>query len=105
MKMDNKLYRIETITNSNLPKTETCGSLITNEGFCWIKLHPVKFVAKPKNEVVHGKWENITDFGCGNCFGYCSVCRTPQKAYNAAGLKLNHRYCSWCGAKMDGDSE
>ena len=54
-------------------------------------------------EVVHGRWEDIKDLGGGNCFGYCSNCKTPQKASNATALKSMHRYCRWCGAKMDGE--
>ena len=34
-------------------------------------------------EVVHGRWEDIVDFGGGNCYGLCSVCKTEHKAENA----------------------
>lgn len=53
-------------------------------------------------EVKHGEWLGIADFGNGNCIGYCSVCGTTQKAENGSVLKLYHRHCYWCGAKMDG---
>ena len=54
-------------------------------------------------EVVHGRWENIRNFGSGECYGWCSHCKTPVKADNATGLVQNNRFCHWCGAKMDGD--
>ncbi len=54
-------------------------------------------------EVVHGQWKNITDFGNGDCYGFCSACATEQHAQNASALKAFHRYCRWCGAKMDGE--
>ena len=56
-------------------------------------------------EVVHARWENIKHFGGAGCFGFCSNCKTPQKAQNATELKWLHRYCRWCGAKMDGGNE
>lgn len=48
--MDNNLYRIESIRNTKLPKADACGSLLTNEGLAWVKLHPVKLNVKPKSE-------------------------------------------------------
>ena len=54
-------------------------------------------------EVVHGQWKNITDFGNGDCYGFCSVCAAEQHEQNASALKAFHRYCRWCGAKMDGE--
>ena len=62
------------------------------------KIKPVDAV-----EVVHGRWIKVVDFGDGNCFGFCNVCGTEQKAQNASALKMSHRYCRWCGAKMDGE--
>ena len=56
-------------------------------------------------EVRHGEWRSITDYGNGNCFGYCSACGTPQKAESATALKLFFKYCRNCGAKMDGKDE
>ena len=56
-------------------------------------------------EVVHGWWENITDYGGGNCFGYCSNCRMPIKSNNRTALLMDNRYCRYCGAKMDGDKD
>lgn len=56
-------------------------------------------------EVKHGEWLGIADFGNGNCIGYCSVCGTMQKAENGSVLKLYHRHCHNCGAKMDGRSD
>ena len=55
--------------------------------------------------VIHGRWENIKHFAGADCFGYCSNCKTPQKAQNATALKGLHRYCRWCGAKMDGGND
>lgn len=56
-------------------------------------------------EVVHGRWINIWDYGDGNCFGFCSHCVAEQKAQNATALKAFHKYCRWCGAKMDAEGE
>lgn len=53
-------------------------------------------------EVKHGEWIGVADYGNGNCIGYCSVCGTTHKAENASELKCFQRYCKWCGAKMDG---
>lgn len=50
-----------------------------------------------------GVWEDIQDFGGGNCYGYCSNCHTHQRAQNATALKLGHKYCRWCGADMRGN--
>lgn len=63
---------------------------------------------KPKAdyvEVKHGEWIGVADFGNGNCIGYCSACGTTQKAENPTALKMFHKYCRWCGAKMDGKEE
>lgn len=51
--------------------------------------------------VVHGRWEHIADYGCGNCYGYCSECRIVQRAENATALKMANKYCPYCGARMD----
>ena len=53
-------------------------------------------------EVKHGKLNDITDFGNGVCFGYCSNCGSEHRAINPSVLKLSYRFCRWCGAKMDG---
>ena len=52
--------------------------------------------------VVHGKWEIVCNVANGNCIGLCSNCKTPHKANNLTALMVGLRYCSWCGAKMDG---
>lgn len=51
--------------------------------------------------VVHGRWENIANYGCGNCYGYCSECRSEVRAENATALKMANNFCPHCGAKMD----
>ena len=51
--------------------------------------------------VVHGRWENIANYGCGNCYGYCSECRSEVRAENATALKMANNFCSYCGARMD----
>lgn len=51
--------------------------------------------------VKHGRWEYIADYGCGNCYGYCSVCRSEQRGANATALKMANNFCPNCGAKMD----
>ena len=56
-------------------------------------------------EVVHSRWVNIVTIVDGLCFGFCENCRTEQKAQNATALKTYHKYCRWCGAKMDGGNE
>lgn len=53
-------------------------------------------------EVVHARWNPIRNFGGGECYGYCTNCKTPVKADNATGLVMSNRFCHWCGAKMDG---
>ena len=53
-------------------------------------------------EAVHARWINIKEYG-SRCFGFCSDCAAVQKATNATALRAFHRYCRWCGAKMDGD--
>ncbi len=56
-------------------------------------------------EVVHSRWVNIATIVDGLCLGFCENCRTEQKAQNATALKAYHKYCRWCGAKMDGGNE
>lgn len=56
-------------------------------------------------EVKHGEWENVADYGNGNCIGYCSVCKTPHEEQSATHLRAAYRHCRWCGAKMDGGKE
>lgn len=56
-------------------------------------------------EVRHGEWKNVSDYGNGNCFGYCSACGTPQKAQHPTALIMDFKYCRWCGAKMDGKGD
>ena len=56
-------------------------------------------------EVVHSRWVNIVTITDSVCFGFCENCRTEQKAQNATALKAYHKYCRWCGAKMDGGNE
>lgn len=62
--------------------------------------------------VVHGKWEwnpDGTDWGIGAWV--CSVCNSKPETWWAAVHKLNplccsgSKYCSNCGAKMDGDGD
>lgn len=55
-------------------------------------------------EVVHARWVNVQTLGSG-CVGFCSNCMTPHKANNATALRMDYRYCRWCGAKMDGGNE
>ena len=54
--------------------------------------------------VVHGRLENIRNFGLENCYGYCNVCGAEHKSINPTALRLAYRHCRWCGARMDGDS-
>lgn len=53
-------------------------------------------------EVKHGEWIGVADYRNGNCIAYCSVCGTTQRTENPTSLKMFHKYCRWCGAKMDG---
>ena len=49
--MDNKLYRVEMISNLNISSlNDVIGTLIIDEGVAYVKLHPVKLTAKPKSE-------------------------------------------------------
>lgn len=55
-------------------------------------------------EVVHSRFFRIADFGDGEgCFGYCEKCGTVHHSQSTVALKADHRWCRWCGAKMDGD--
>ena len=55
-------------------------------------------------EVVHSRFVRIADFGDGEgCFGYCEKCGTVHHAQSPVALKADHRWCRWCGTKMDGD--
>lgn len=54
------------------------------------------------NEVVHSRWENIVSVADGWYLGFCANCRTEQTARCATALKAYHKYCRWCGARMDG---
>jgi hypothetical protein len=58
-----------------------------------------------QDAVVHARWNPIRNFGGGECYGYCTNCKTPVKADNATGLVMSNRFCHWCGAKMDGEKE
>lgn len=55
--------------------------------------------------VKHERWVDVQDFGTGNCYGYCSNCKTMHRANNPTALKMEYRHCRWCGAKMDGGVE
>ena len=77
----------------------------TEEIYKTIKNHITCKFFKNKSdfqEVNHGKFNDIADFGNGVCFGYCSNCGTEHRAINPSVLKLSYRFCRWCGAKMDG---
>lgn len=69
---------------------------------CFIRKAIEKTRTETYVEVVHGRWEHIKDYGGGNCFGYCSHCKTPIKANSLMALEMYNKYCPWCGAKMDG---
>ena len=56
-------------------------------------------------EVKHGEWINIQNYGGGKCFGVCSNCGEEQKAPNPTALKMFRKYCSYCGAKIDGATD
>ena len=47
------------------------------------------------------EWINIVAIEGGNCYGFCSACAAEQHAQNPTALKAFHKYCRWCGAKMD----
>lgn len=55
-------------------------------------------------EVVHSRFVNVVDFGDDQgCFGYCERCGSIHHAQHPVALKVDYRWCRWCGAKMDGD--
>jgi DNA-directed RNA polymerase subunit RPC12/RpoP len=87
--MDNKLYRIEVLMHDNLPTIDTAGILTTNEGLAFVKLHPVKIKATPKNKTEYGNWMVGLDGSymcseCGRIFRY----------------EIGN-YCSNCGARLE----
>lgn len=77
------------------------GDKVANAVYKQIDNAPTAYV----EEVKHGEWIGVADYGNGNCIGYCSVCGTTHKAENASELKCFQRYCRWCGAKMDGGNQ
>ena len=96
--MDNKLYRIEVIAWDNLPDINTTGMLYTDQGVVFVKLHPVKLKAAPKNETSHGGWilhKEKDTFGY-TCKFECSKCSHINKHRN--------NYCPNCGTDMRGRS-
>ena len=54
-------------------------------------------------EVVHGQWYMLDD--CANAGLYCSACGRRVHHEEFAYKKLKSKYCSNCGAKMDGATE
>ena len=93
--MENNLYRIEVIAYDNLPKIDTVGMLMTNDGIAFVKLHPVKLKAQPKNEAPHGQWKLEKNPYMRDSWLYrCTACD--------ARCGDNSRYCPNCGAKMGG---
>ena len=94
--MDNKLYRIETFSTIENPTFNGAAMLYCDGGVAFVKLHPVKLKAVPKNEVTHGEWILRKE---KDAFGYtckfeCNKCSHINK----------HRdnYCHNCGADMRG---
>lgn len=81
MEDKNKLYRIEVLMRQNLPDIDTCGLLMTNEGYAYVKLHPVKLNAKPKTDAVEVirckdcKWFDANAVNVIN-IGYCDHNKT-----------------------------
>ena len=55
--------------------------------------------------VVPGRFTNVQGLGDGTCVGFCSNCMTPHKANNLTALRIDYRYCRWCGAKMIGGGD
>ena len=78
---------------------------ISGSNLAKVRRHIAEAPAVDAVEAVHARWENIRNFGGGECFGWCSHCKTPVKADNATGLVQNNRLCHWCGAKMDGGND
>ena len=95
--MENNLYRIEVIAHDNLPKIDTVGMLLANDGFAYVKLHPVKLTAKPKK---HGNWIIRTENNiCDMTYQYeCSQCAQPSRC------RYKTKFCPNCGIPMDGDN-
>lgn len=56
-------------------------------------------------EVVHADWINIIQLDETHFIGFCSHCGTEQVVKFPTALKAYHKYCRWCGAKMDGGNE
>lgn len=91
--MENNLYKIERTGLDNPPTVDTIGMLMTEYGTSFVKLHPVKLTAKPKN-ATQGRWtwkrlhdDDYETLVCSNCF-------------SADGANEMYNYCPNCGAKM-----
>ena len=93
MKMENNLYRIELLAHQNLPKFNCTGMLYTNNGFAFVKLHPVTINAKPKEKKAHGHWIVGLD---GSYM--CSKCSQVFR-YEIG------NYCSNCGERLEYNEE
>ena len=77
---NNNLYRIEPLAYGNLHQINTIGLLITNDGFAYVKIHPVKINIKPKAdtvEVVRCKDYEHYKKVLGAVGGWCDCTFTP----------------------------
>lgn len=56
--------------------------------------------------VVHGKWEELSDYGgWGDTHYRCSVCGEEWYLEDGTPQQNNMNFCPRCGARMDDDAE
>ena len=82
--MANNIYRIELLAFLEDPKLNGPAMIYADGGIDYVKLHPVKIKAMPKNKATHGNWIVGLDGSymcseCGRVFryeigNYCSNC-------------------------------
>lgn len=93
MESGNNLYRIETTCTIEYPTFNGLAMLYCDGGIAFVKLHPVKLNAKPKqNKTSVWKLNKDGSATCQNCH------RTTKNAWDYDSW---YRYCPDCGCRME----